>query len=239
MRIGRFLLAACLLAVAGVAGFALYIAWLGIDGDRPSVCHGTAAEGRLEAGRRLPYAGENYRAYSLPGYLLGRTFAHSSVRDAIRDAYAELRTSHPELRFVYAESGWPWGGGFAPHRTHANGTSVDFHVPVRTLDGRVSELPTWPFNLYGYGVRFDGTGKSGSLEIDFEAIGAHLLALERAARARRIRIGRVIFDVRLQPRLAATRSGALATSRLAFYRKKSWVPHDEHYHVDFDVPCSG
>jgi penicillin-insensitive murein endopeptidase len=235
MSKGRFLLTTCLLAAAGVSGFAVYIAWA--ETSRPSVCYGTAANGRLEGGRRLPYAGENYRAYSLAGYLLGRTFAHSAVRDAMRDAYAALYKSHPELRFVYGEIGWPWGGGFAPHKTHANGTSVDFFVPVRTPDGKVSELPTWPFNMYGYGVRFDRTGKYGALQIDFEAMGAHLVALDRAARAHGIRIRRVIFDVGLQPRLAAIKSGALAMSRMAFSTRQAWVPHSEHYHVDFEVAC--
>ena len=183
MIVGRLLLAAGLLAAAAVTGFTGYIVWAGAGGERPSVCYGTAAKGRLEGGRRLPYAGANYRAYSLAAYLLGRTFAHSAVRDAMRDAYAALHKSHPELRFVYAEIGWPWGGSFAPHKTHANGTSVDFLVPVRTLDGKVSELPTSAFNMYGYGVRFDSTGtsKSGTLKLDFEAMGEHLLALDRAA----------------------------------------------------------
>ena len=239
MIIGRLLLVAGLLTAAGVTGFAGYVVWAGAGGERPSVCYGTAAKGRLEGGRRLPYSGANYRAYSLAGYLLGRTFAHSAVRDAMRDAYAALHKSHPELRFVYAEIGWPWGGSFAPHKTHANGTSVDFFVPVRTLDGKVSELPTSAFNMYGYGVRFDGTGtsKSGTLRLDFEAMGTHLLALDQAARAHGIRIQRVIFDPLLQPRLAATKAGALAMSRMAFMKQRAWVPHDEHYHVDFAVPC--
>jgi penicillin-insensitive murein endopeptidase len=237
MGIGRFVLGAGLLAATGIMGLTGNIAWGGPDGDRPSVCYGTAANGRLEGGRRLPYSGENYRAYSLVGFLLGRTYAHSAVRDAMRDAYAELRKSHPELRFVYAEIGWPWGGRFAPHKTHANGTSVDFLVPVRTPDGKVSELPTSAFTMYGYGVHFDAAGKAGSLVLDFEAMGTHLLALEKAARANGIRIQRVIFDVRLQPRLAATRSGALAMGRMTFNTRQAWVPHDEHYHVDFAVPC--
>ena len=240
MIIGRLLLGACLLTAAGITGFTGYIVWAGAGGERPSsVCYGTAAKGRLEGGRRLPYSGPNYRAYSLAGYLLGRTFAHGAVRDAMRDAYAGLHKSHPELRFVYAEIGWPWGGSFAPHKTHANGTSVDFLVPVRTLDGKVSEMPTSAFNKYGYGVRFDNTGtsKSGTLKIDFEAMGAHLLALDQAARTHGIRIQRVIFDPRLQPRLAATRSGALAMSRMALMKQPAWVSHEEHYHVDFAVPC--
>jgi penicillin-insensitive murein endopeptidase len=233
----RALLVACVLPTFAAVGFCAYVAWLGIDGERPSICRGTVAGGSLEGGRRLPFAGENYRAYSAAGFLLGRTFVHSAVRDAMRDAYAELSKSHPQLRFVYAESGWPWGGPIAPHKTHANGTAADFHVPVRTLDGQVSELPTSPFNQFGYAVEFDNTGRAGSHRLDFEAMALHLLALDRAARAHGIRIARVIFDVGLQPRLAATGPGSQVLRRIAFNKRQAWVRHDEHYHVDFDVPC--
>lgn len=237
MGFRRILGAFGLVSVAGVVGFAGYIAWLGIDGIRPSICRGNAVNGSLEGGRRLAYAGDNYRAYSFALYALGRTFVHSAVRDAMRDAYAELYKSRPELRFVYAESGWPWGGRFAPHKTHANGTSVDFHVPVRTRDGQVTELPTSPFQLFGYAVRFDGNGRYGALGLDFDAMGEHLMALDKAVRAHGIRIRRVIFDVHLQPKLAATKPGASAMERLAFNRRQAWVPHSEHYHVDFEVGC--
>jgi penicillin-insensitive murein endopeptidase len=237
MTMRRILLAACILPASAAVAFAAYVAWLGIDGGRPSVCHGTVVSGSLDGGRRLPHSGENYRAYSLLGFLLGRTFMHSAVRNAMRDSYAELSKSHPELRFVYAESSWPWGGGFAPHKSHANGTAVDFHVPVRTLDGQVSELPTSPFKLFGYAVDFDTTGRSGSQRLDFDAMALHLLALDRAARANGIRIRRVIFDVGLQPKLAATGPGKQLVGRVAFNKQQAWVRHDEHYHVDFDVPC--
>jgi penicillin-insensitive murein endopeptidase len=237
MTISRALLVACVLPVLAVAGFAAYVAWLGIDSNQPSVCRGTVAGGRLEGGRRLPSSGANYRAYSTAGFLLGRTFLHSLVRNAMRDAYAELSKSHPELRFIYAESGWPWGGRFAPHKTHANGTAADFHVPVRTLDGQVSELPTSPFNQFGYAVEFDNSGRAGSHRLDFVAMAMHLLALDRAARAHGIGIRRVIFDVGLQPMLFATGPGSQLRGRIAFNKNQAWVRHDEHYHVDFDVPC--
>ena len=237
MTLRRALVTLAAVCASAASLFAGYIAWLGIDERRPSVCRGTAVTGRLEGGRRLPYSGENYRGYSLLGYLLGRTFVHQAVRDTMRDAYAELGKSRPELRFVYAETGWPWGGRIAPHRTHANGTSVDFHVPVRTLDGEVSLLPTSPFSLFGYAVDFDGNGRAGALSLDFQAMGLHLLALDKAARGHGIRIGRVIFDVGLQPRLAATDAGAEAMRRMTFNRGQAWVRHDEHYHVDFVVPC--
>jgi len=237
MTLRRILLTACLAPPALGMAFGAYIAWLGSFGGRASVCHGTVLDGSLEGGRRLPYKGDNYRAYSLLGFLFGRTFTHAAVRDAVSDAYAELGKSHPELRFVYAESGWPWGGHFPPHKSHANGTAVDFHVPVRTLDGQLAELPTSPFNLFGYAVEFDNAGRAGAHRIDFEAMGRHLLALDRAARAHAIPIRRVIFDVGLQPKLAATPLGAQAMQRLAFNRQQAWVRHDEHYHVDFAVPC--
>jgi penicillin-insensitive murein endopeptidase len=233
----RALIAVCLLPAFAVVGFAAWVAWLGADWGRASACHGTVANGSLERGRRLPYSGDNYRAYSIVGFLSGRTFVHGAVRDAMRDAYAELSKSRPELRFVYAESGWPWGGSFAPHKTHANGTAADFHVPVRTLDGQVAELPASPFNQFGYSVEFDKAGRTGSYKIDFEAMALHLLALDRAATAHGIRIRRVIFDVDLQPKLAATAAGAQVMRRLGFNKRQAWVRHDEHYHVDFDVPC--
>jgi penicillin-insensitive murein DD-endopeptidase len=202
-----------------------------------SVCYGDAVSGRLEGGRRLAYSGENYRAYSMLGFALGRTYVHSVVRDVMLDAYAQLAKSHPELRFIYGESGWATGGRFPPHKGHANGTAVDFFVPVRTLEGKVSLLPISSFNLMGYAIQFDRNGRSGSSTIDFEAMAVHLLALERAAHAHGIGIRRVIFDVNLQPKLAGTKSGLQVMRRLAFNKQQAWVRHDEHYHVDFRVPC--
>jgi len=62
---------------------------------------------------------------------------------------------------------------------------------------------------------------------------------ERAARAQGIGIRRVIFDVNLQPKLAGAGAGAggQVIKRVAFNKQQAWVRHDEHYHVDFRVPC--
>jgi penicillin-insensitive murein endopeptidase len=110
-------------------------------------------------------------------------------------------------------------------------------VPVRSSDGKVTQLSISPFNLFGYATQFDRDGRSGSNTIDFEAMALHLLALERAARARGIGIRRVIFDVNLQPKLASTGSGREVLRRFAFNKQQAWVRHDEHYHVDFRVAC--
>lgn len=237
MSLRRVLMVPGLVLLGGLAAMGCLTAWLAMDNGRPSTCRGNVVSGSLEGGRRIPYSGENYRAYSFIGFLLGRTFVHSAVRDAMRDAYAEVARSQPNVLFVYGESAWPWGGGFWPHKSHANGTAADFFVPVRGADGASDAVPTWPWNLFGYAVNFDSKGQSGSRTIDFEAMGQHLLALDRTARAHGIGIRRIIFDMALQPRLAATASGAQALRRLTFNRQQAWVRHDEHYHVDFAVPC--
>jgi penicillin-insensitive murein endopeptidase len=234
MNMRRILLTLCAVAAFGAAALAANIA---SEQKQVSVCYGDVMTGRLERGQRLPYSGENYRAYSMLGFAAGRTYVHSTVRDIMRDAYAELAKSRPDLRFVYGESGWASGGNLRPHKGHANGTAADFFVPVRTLEGKVAQLATSPLNLFGYAINFDRDGRSGSNALDFEAMALHLLALDRVARAHGIAIRRVIFDVNLQPKLAATSAGAQAMKRISFNRQQSWVRHDEHYHVDFGVRC--
>lgn len=219
-----------------LGAFAAYVGWAGAHWGE-STCRGTVVSGSLVNGQRPPLYGANYRAYSLPGFLLGRTFMHSAVRKTVEDAYDEVAKTHPELHFIYAESGWPWGGPFAPHKSHANGTAVDFHVPVRDGQGAVSEIPTGFASKLGYGVEFDRHGHFGDLTIDFEAIALHLLALHEAAAKNGIAIRRVIFDPPLQPLLFAAKDGVALHGKVEFSKSRSWVRHDEHYHVDFAVPC--
>jgi penicillin-insensitive murein DD-endopeptidase len=227
------------LLLAPLIAFTGVIAWLGHEGPllAPSVCYGRASGGSLEGGQRLPLSGANYRSYSAAGYVLGRTFLHSSVRDTLRDAYAGVHRERPELRFIYAETSWPWGGRFAPHKTHRNGTSVDFLVPVRTRDGQVTELPTTLANQFGYGTTFDLQGRTATHSIDFDALGMHLLGLAAAAETHGIGLKLVIFDVDLQPLLLATKSGAALRQRIPFNKTQAKMRHDEHYHVDFAVNC--
>lgn len=226
-----------LAASLGLTGWLATIAWFALDDGRPSTCYGTVTGGRLNNGKRLAFAGENYQAFSIVLFALGRTFTHSAVRDAMRDAYLALANSDPGLRFIYAETGWPWGGRFAPHKTHRNGTAVDFHVPVRDSAGQVALLPTTLANHFGYEIEFDSRGRYAGLQIDFEAMAKHLIALDSAAREHGIAIQRVIFDKMLQPLLFAAPSGRVVQERIAFNERQVRVRHDEHYHVDFSLPC--
>ncbi len=206
-----------------------------LESDAPSRSIGSPSDGRLEHGRRLPTRGENFRAYSLLGALLGRNSMHHAVRDTVLAAYGDLAESNPDVIHVYGESSWPRGGPFPPHKTHQNGLSVDFMVPVRDGDGDSVPLPRGPFRKFGYALEFDDQGRLGELSIDFDAMAAHLRVLDTRSAEQGLRIDRVIFDPELQPLLLETRDGPGLRRALTFSTKRSWVRHDEHYHVDFEL----
>lgn len=202
-----------------------------------STCFGTTSNGRLENSVQLPKAGQNFAPYSELGVSLGRTYAHSEVAAIVAEAWTSLEKTAPKVTFVYGESGWEKGGSFKPHRTHQNGLSVDFFVPVRNASGASVPLPTSVGNKFGYNIDFDAKGKFGEFEIDFEAIGEHLFQLHQAALRRQARLKLVIFDPPYLPRLFATKRGEFLQKNVAFMKHAAWVRHDEHYHVDFDIQC--
>lgn len=202
-----------------------------------STCYGTTSAGRLEGGVQLPADGKNFTSYSSLGNTLGRTFVHPRVRDMVVDAYAATYQSMPGKRFVYGETGLAGGGKFKPHRTHQNGTSVDFMVPVMDRQGRTASLPAHALNKFGYALEFDAKGELDDLRIDFEALGEHLYQLAEAARQHGAAIQRVIFQKELVARLYQARRGAYLRQSVAFMKATPWIRHDEHYHVDFSLPC--
>lgn len=201
-----------------------------------STCYGTTSKGRIEGAVQLPKSGANYSAYSDLGVSLGRTYVHQLVQDIVVAAYSALVSAAPGRVFVYGESGWKSGGRLRPHRTHENGLSIDFFVPVTDSSGKSVPLPISAFNKFGYGIDFDAEGKFGGLAIDFEAIGEHLYQLSVAAKKANVPIARVIFDPPYLPKLFATKHGDFQRN-INFMKGNAWVRHDEHYHVDFGVPC--
>jgi len=202
-----------------------------------STCFGTVAKGRLEGGTALSSSGPNFTSYSSLGESLGRTYVHSTVRDVVATAYKALETAAPGKVFVFGESGWKDGGRIKPHRTHQNGLSVDFMVPVVDKSGKSIPLPTGPLNKFGYDIEFDRNATFDGLSIDFDAIAEHLYQLHLAAHAKGIDLALVIFDEPYLPRLFATARGPYLKQNLKFMHGKPWVRHDEHYRVDFAVSC--
>ncbi len=202
-----------------------------------SVCYGTSKQGRLENGVRLPGEGENFVSYSTIGEWLGRNYVHSKVKKAVVSAYRMLEREVPGKVFKYAETGYKEGGKFWPHKTHQNGLSVDFMVPVINKEGQSVHLPTHPFNKFGYNIEFDKMGRYEEYSIDYEAMSAHIVALHKSAKEAGVGIRRVIFDPKLKPFLLKTKYGRYLSRNIRFSKKRSWVRHDEHYHVDFSVKC--
>jgi penicillin-insensitive murein endopeptidase len=194
------------------------------------------SSGSLVNGKRFPTSGPNFRTHSRITSVLGRNSVHSTVRDICLDAYAALEATTISQSFVYGEAGWPSGGPFSPHKTHQNGLAVDFMVPVLDVDSNSPRrLPTHPFNLAGYALDFDQSGGRGSMRLDFDAIAAHVLALNDAAKLQGATIKLVIFAPDLQDELFAAGQGHELKRAVKFNSNQAWVRHDEHYHVVFGL----
>ncbi len=202
-----------------------------------STCFGRVSEGRIEGAVALPRSGKNFDAYSGLGVTLGRTYVHEQVRAIVKDAYSRTQKAMPDKTFIYGETGWEKGGRFRPHRTHQNGTSVDFMVPVLDAQGKSVPLPGNAANKFGYDLEFDDQGRYENLTIDFAAIAEHLYQLSQAAKAHGSDLALVIFEHDWLPKLYATPRGAYLQKQVRFMQGKPWIRHDEHYHVDFAIPC--
>ena len=202
-----------------------------------STCYGETHLGYLHNGINLPSSGPNFVTYSRTARAFGRTFVHSEVRHIMLAAYKQLQHDRPEKKFKYAETGFKSGGKFSPHKTHQNGLSVDFMTPVIDEQDRSVHLPTHALNRLGYDIEFDSSGRFKQYRIDYDALAAHVVALHKAAVARGHEIWRVIFDPKLQPNLYNTEYADYLRQHIQFSTKASWVRHDEHYHVDFRIPC--
>lgn len=224
-------------AILGLGHIVAMLALAGSAHAQSSVCFGNTSSGRLEGGVQLPAEGPNFETFSRAASVARRTYVHSTVRDIVLAAYRALETQMPDKRFVYGDTGWPAGGSFKPHRTHQNGLSVDFMVPVLDAQGRSIPLPRGLANRYGYDLEFDQGGRLGELAIDFEAVAEHVWQLHLAAQQRGVAVSRVIFEPAYLPRLWQARRGAELRQAVKFVDKPVWWRHDEHYHVDFAVPC--
>lgn len=210
--------------------------------QKESTCYGRFADGRLADGVQLPLSGPNFEPYATEPVNRGRVYVHSKVARIVANAYSALPAGDAAARYVYGESGRAKGGVIEPHKTHQNGLSVDFMVPVRDAAGKPvrwsAEAP-----LYGYEAEFDGNSASATingktLTIDFEAIAMHLLALHKAAVAENASIHQVYFDKPFIEKLKKTSLGSEMTDkRFGFNPNAKYWRHDEHYHVDFSISC--
>ena len=202
-----------------------------------SQCFGTVNRGSIENSVKLPGHGSNFSAYSTLAASAGRTYVHSKVAEIVASAYGALAVERPTTVYVYGETGLSSGGRFRPHRSHQNGTSVDFFVPVKNAEGKSVPLSTGIMTRFGYDIELDTNARYEEFSIDFEAMAEHLYQLHQAAKVRGVGFSLVIFDTPYLPKLFATVRGPYLQQNLPFMKGKPWVRHDEHYHVDFAVVC--
>ncbi len=218
--------------------FVLFASSTASIAEEKSTCYGSTQKGRLDHGVKLPSKGDNFISYGTIPELTGRTYVHSTVKKIVINAYRQLEKTQTNKVYKYAETGLKHGGLFKPHKTHQNGLSIDFMVPVVDIKtGQSVHLATTPINRYGYDIHFDKKGRHKNLKIDFEAMAAHIVALHKEALKRQAGIWRVLFAPDLQPYLYATTYSSYIKNNIKIPNKQSWVRHDEHYHVDFDVKC--
>ena len=227
---GRWKLAAIAIGFALLIPVPLLVADLLTNNERVG-CKGKVNGGSVSGAQRMPVSGANFAAYCRACVLALRTYGHRDAIATALDAYDAMHDKRPETQFVYGEIGFPWGGRFRPHRTHRNGLSFDFMVPLRQ-----GSLKTTVFNRFGYDEKFDADGNGASGQIDFAAIVDHITALRNAATERGGEISLIVFAPDLQNKLRNVAKGSLTSVR--FNSRPSWVRHDDHYHVDFSFPCS-
>ncbi len=206
-----------------------------------SKSNGTPGNGSIENAYLLPYFGKNYSHFSPFSYfILDDAYVHSSVYHTVIDAYEECEISCPGTIFKIMEAGRKKGGKMLIHYTHQNGMSVDFMVPKKRKEKQFKPLDQ--IGAWHYLLTFNEQGQSSihdSIEIDFEAMAKHILALDHAAKENGLRIKKVILKINLKDDFFSTQSGQEVKKRGIYFAQSlpSHIDnvHDDHYHIDFEV----
>lgn len=206
----------------------------------PSQSIGAVSKGQLKNGKLIPYKGKNYTYFDTQSYLNGRAYLNGKVLQALLKAYEKFETLLPERMFCIMECSNQDGGKLFPHRTHQNGLSIDFMMPL-IQDGK----PYYGLDSLGadhYFLEFDKAGKyieDPSISIDFNLVAQHILILNKVAKLLKVSITKVIINTDLKDELFATFYGKVLTiSGIYVVQKLSPLInslHDDHYHIDFEV----
>lgn len=207
------------------------------QGESESI--GKVSNGKIINAYKLPRKGENFKFFSLfDYYVLGRCYIHSGIHKTILESYAILENENPNYTYRLMECSKRKGGRPFPHRTHQNGTSVDFMTPLLKNGKQITFYDKT--SVFRYLMKFDSKGRSRinkKVVIDFEAVAQHILILDKTARKNGFKIRKVILETNLKDELFATKYGAELKERNIYFVKS--LPkaidelHDDHYHIDF------
>lgn len=207
-----------------------------VNDSLKSISVGSVSKGSIKNATLLPFSGKNFMYFDTTSYLSGRAFSTEKTINAVINSYRELEDL--DRTFMIMELSNEHGGKMFPHRTHQNGLSVDLMVPL-IKDGKpYTELDH--DGVTHYLLDFDNSGrlsKDTSVQIDFNLIARHLLALNETAKEQGLKIEKVIINTDLKDELFNTHYGKkLKTSGIYIVRNLEPIIndlHDDHYHVDF------
>lgn len=205
----------------------------------PSISIGTVSNGSILHAKLLPFSGANYQYFDRWSYLNGRAFLNGYVLNTVLNSYAHLNGKLPNRTFKVMECAHKKGGKLFPHRTHQNGLSVDFMMPLQK-EGK----PYYGLDDKGvkhYLLQFDDAGryeKDKSISIDFDLVAQHIIELNKQAIKQGFKIKKVIIKIELKDDLFKTKHGKLL-KKSGIYLVQGLTPkindlHDDHYHIDFE-----
>ncbi len=201
---------------------------------------GTVSKGQLVNGKLIPFEGKNFTYFDVLSYVNGRAFLNKTILDIVLEAYKKFETSLPCRHFYVMECSNQQGGKMFPHRTHQNGLSVDFMMPLLKNGNDYYELDTLGGDHYL--LDFDKEGKyvkDKSVQIDFNLVAQHILLLDFVARSFSAKIEKVIINTDLKDELFNTEFGKILKTK-DIYIVQNLSPlinalHDDHYHIDFKL----
>lgn len=205
----------------------------------PSSSEGVVSNGRLKNGKLIPFYGSNFQYFDSISYMSNRAFVHDQVRSTILATYGLLEKDYPQRKFYIMECSREHGGEMFPHKTHQNGMSVDFMMPLIKDDKAYFGLDT--IGADHYWLSFDNSGKYNkdkSISIDFETVALHILRLNEAAKSFGLKVAKVIIKIELKDELFLGEQGKrLKESNIYVVQKLSPIInslHDDHFHIDFE-----
>lgn len=204
---------------------------------------GTVRNGELKNGHRFKYHNQNFSYFStLSYYLLNNAYTNSKVKKTVEEAYQSLYQKFPDQKWKMMECSNKKGGKMRFHRTHQNGTSIDFMVPLLNTKSNQQSRSRDHYGMWHYLLKFDKNGfvnGSNKTQIDFEKMAHHILALKEAGVKNGVKIKKVIFKIELKANLFNSAIGKkLKSSGIYFAQALSPIVnnvHDDHYHIDFEI----
>lgn len=208
-----------------------------------SVSIGKVNNGSLKNGVKFSYKGENYSYFSSTSYfILNRSYVHEKVRAVTLNAYRNLNKRFPSQKWGVMECSRKHGGKMKPHRTHQNGTSIDFMTPMKWVKSNKQYRWKAHLGVWHYLLTFDKDGylnKRKKVQIDFDMIANHILELNREAKKQGLTIKKVLLKINLKDNLFKSKAGK-KLKKTGIYFAKYLTPmvdnmHDDHYHVDFGI----